>query len=128
MSFYVAQHYAQPTAFMGRFVVRLDGLGSVHAPYGGGEMLTKPMVVSGRELVLNCATSAPGGVRVEVQTPDGDPIPGYTLQESEEFVGDAIETVVRWKLGSSLASLAGQTVRLRFILKDADVYSLRFRP
>ena len=127
MSVYVGQHYAQPTAYLGRFALRLDGFAAVNAPYAGGEMLTKPIVVTGRELVLNGATSAPGGIRVEVQTMDGDAIPGFTLQESEEFVGDTIEYVVKWKLGSSLAPLAGRAVRLRFVMKDADLYSLRFR-
>lgn len=127
MSVYVAQHYAQPTAYMARFVLRLDGFASVNAPYTGGEMVTKPLVVTGRELVLNCATSAPGGIRVEVQTPEGDPLPGYTLLESEEFTGDSIEATMKWKLGASLGALAGQPVRLRFVMKDADLYSLRFR-
>ena len=127
MSIYVAQHYAQPTAYMGRFTLRLDGFASVNAPYAGGEMVTKVMIVTGSELVLNCATSAPGSVRVEVQTPDGDPIPGFTLAESKEFVGDSIEETVQWKLGPSLSALAGKPVRLRFVMKDADVYSLRFR-
>jgi len=127
MSVYVAQHYAQPTAYMARFTLRLDGFASVNAPYAGGEMITKPLVVSGGELVLNCSTSAPGGVKVEIQTPAGDPLPGFTLNESEEFVGDSIEATVKWKLGSSLSALSGQPVRLRFVMKDADVYSLRFR-
>jgi hypothetical protein len=127
MSVYVAQHFAQPTAYLARFALRLDGFASVNAPYAGGEMVTKPIVVSGRELVLNCATAAPGGIRVEVQTPEGDAVPGYTLMEAEEFVGDSIEHTVQWKLGASLEPLAGRTVRLRFVMKDADLYSLRFR-
>jgi len=33
---------------------------------------------------------------------------------------------VSWKSGADLGKLAGQTVRLRFELKDADLYSLQF--
>ena len=90
-------------------------------------MLTKPIVVTGETLVLNCATSAQGGVRVEVQTAEGEPWPGFTLMEADEFVGDSIATTVKWKSGASLSSLLGKTVRLHFVMSDADIYSLRFR-
>ena len=31
-----------------------------------------------------------------------------------------------WKQGPDVGALAGKPVRLRFVLKDADLYSLRF--
>lgn len=127
MSLYHQAHYAQASASLRRYTLRTDGFSSVNAPYGGGEMLTRPLKISGGHLVLNCATSAPGGIRVELQEPDGEPIPGFTLMESAEFVGDSIEHVAGWKLGSDLTALAGRPVRIRFVMKDADLYSLRFR-
>lgn len=127
MSIYVGQHYMQPTAYVGRFTLRLDGFASWHAPYAGGEVVTKPIKVSGNRLIVNGATSAAGSVRVEVQTEDGEPIPGYTLSESAEMVFDSIEYPVRWVARTGLESLVGQTVRLRFVMKDADLYALRFR-
>jgi len=127
MSIFVGQHYVQPTAYLGRFTLRLDGFASVNAPYAGGEMLTKPILVTGKELIMNCSTSAPGSIRVEIQTPEGDPVPGFTLLESEEMVGDSIEYVVKWKLGADLSRLARKVVRFRFVMKDADLYALRFR-
>lgn len=127
MSVYVGQHYMQPTAYVGRFTLRLDGFASWHAPYAGGEVLTKPIKVSGTTLLVNGATSAAGSLRVEVQTEDGEPIPGYTLAESREMVFDSIEYPVRWAARNGLEALAGKTVRLRFVMKDADLYALRFR-
>jgi len=127
MSFFVAQHFAQPTAHLKRFVLRLDGFASVNAPYAGGEMVTKPIIVGGHELVLNYATSAPGEILVELQEPDGEPIPGYTLRECVPIVGDSLAQPVRWKLATDLTALAGKPVRIRFVMKDADLYSLRFR-
>jgi hypothetical protein len=35
---------------------------------------------------------------------------------------------VHWQSGSDLGTLAGKPVRLRFVLRDADLYSIRFRP
>ena len=127
MSFYLAQHFAQPTAHMKRFSVRLDGLGSVNAPYTGGEMVTKPLIVSGTELRLNYATSATGTIRVEIQETDGEPIPGYSLKECDAIVGDSISQTVCWKMGPSLVAIAGKAVRLRFVMNDADLYSLQFQ-
>ena len=37
-----------------------------NAPYAGGEFLTKPLTFAGKELAINFATSAAGGVRVEL--------------------------------------------------------------
>jgi hypothetical protein len=41
--------------------------------------------------------------------------------------GDQIEQAVAWSGSTDISRLAGQPVRLQFALKDADVYSLRFR-
>ncbi|MCS6861393.1 MAG: hypothetical protein NZT92_13845 [Abditibacteriales bacterium] len=127
MSVYVNQNYGQLTAHLRRYSLRTDGFTSVNAPYAGGEMVTKPLQFSGRELVLNFATSAAGGIRVEIQDAAGKPIPRYTLEESVETVGNEIERVVRWRLGSDVSPLAGQVIRLRFVMKDADLFAVRFR-
>ncbi|MGE0761510.1 MAG: hypothetical protein AB7O38_31140, partial [Pirellulaceae bacterium] len=79
MSIYVNQDYAQPTAHLHRYSVRLDGLASLRAGYSGGEVVTKPLTFAGRRLLLNFATSAAGGVRVEVQDAKGKPLPGFSL-------------------------------------------------
>jgi len=81
----------------------------------------------GHELVLNLSTSAAGSVRVEIQGSDGKPVPGYALADCLEIFGDSLERPVAWKAGGDLSKLAGQPIRLRFELKDADLYSMRFR-
>ena len=110
-----------------RFTIRMDGFVSVHAKATGGEMLTKQIVFEGKELVMNFSTSAAGSVQVEIQNIEGQPMPGFTLADSAEIFGDRVEHVVKWKGGSDVSKLAGKPVRLRFALKDADLYSIRFR-
>uniref|UniRef100_UPI00404A34A5 hypothetical protein n=1 Tax=Cephaloticoccus sp. TaxID=1985742 RepID=UPI00404A34A5 len=127
MSMYVGQNYVQPTAHLARYSLRLDGFGSVSAPYKEGEMLTKPMVVTGKHLVLNNSTSANGHIYVEVQTAAGEPIPGYTLKECKLIVGDSLERTVEWVTSSDLSALAGQAVRFRFVMSDADIFALQFK-
>lgn len=111
-----------------RYTLRLDGFVSVRAPWAGGELLTKPLRFEGKELEINYSTSAGGAVRVEIQDADGKPIPGFALDDCTQIVGDQIERVVAWTGGSDVSRLAGQAVRLRFAMADADLYSLRFRP
>ncbi|SIO41603.1 hypothetical protein SAMN05444166_4522 [Singulisphaera sp. GP187] len=125
MSVYTNQDYAQPTAHLHRYSLRLDGFASVRAPYEGGELVMKPLTFQGTRLFLNFATSAAGGIRVEIQDASGKPIPGFTLAESVESIGNEIERPARWKDGSDLRALAGKEVRLRFVMKDADLYAIR---
>ncbi|OGV70785.1 MAG: hypothetical protein A2283_21240 [Lentisphaerae bacterium RIFOXYA12_FULL_48_11] len=126
MSIYVNQDYAQPTAHLRRYSMRLDGFASLRAPYDGGEMITKPLTFQGRRLMLNFSTSAAGGIRVEIQDASGKPLPGFTLTECVEIFGNEIERTVQWKGDSDVSRLAGQIVRLRFVMKDADLFALCF--
>jgi hypothetical protein len=65
-------------------------------------------------------------MRVEVQDAVGKPIDGFTADQCAEFFGDFLDRPVHWKDGKSFAELAGKPVRLRFIMKDADLYAIRF--
>lgn len=109
-----------------RYTMRMDGFVSLSAPMAGGEVVTKPLKFSGSKLALNFATSAAGSVRVEIQDQSGKPVEGFSLADCPEHFGDTIERAVTWKGGASVGQLAGVSVRLRFVLKDADLYSIRF--
>ena len=123
---FVARHYMQESWHIERLLLRTDGFASVNAPWSGGEMVTKPLTFSGERLEINYRTSAAGSLRVEIQDADGKPLPGFTASDCQEIVGDEIKRVVRWKGGPDMSALAGRPVRLRFVMKDADLYSLRF--
>ena len=127
MSLYKQAHYAQPSCHLIRYTLRADGFVSVNAPFSGGEFITRPLTFTGRELLVNFSTGAAGSSRVELQSPAGEPLPGFTLEDAVEQVGDEIERVVTWKNGRDLSRFAGQPVKLRFVMKDADLFSLRFR-
>jgi len=109
-----------------RYTIRLDGFVSLHAPLAGGELTTKPLKFTGRRLSMNYSTSAAGSVRVEIQDASGKPLPGYSLNDCLEHYGDSVHQIVAWKGGTSVSALVGRPVRLRFVLKDADLYSFRF--
>ena len=127
ISIYVGRQNGQPTAHIQRLTLRTDGFASVRAPYAGGEMITKLLKFTGKELEINYSTAAAGSLKVEIQDEQGRPVPGFSLSDATEIIGDQIERVVTWKQGSDVRQLAGKPVRLRFVMKDAELYSLRFR-
>lgn len=127
MSLYKQAHYAQPTCHLLRYALRTDGFASINAPYRGGEFMTRPLTFSGGKLVLNFSTGAAGGLRVEIQDAEGKPLPGFALADASELIGDSIERVASWNTSTDVSKLAGRPVKLRFVMKDADLYSLQFR-
>ena len=82
--------------------------------------------MSASRLGINFATSSAGSIRVEFQDADGKPMPSFMLDDCSDIFGDEFDRTVEWKDGSNVSNLAGQTVRLRFVLKDADLYAPKF--
>ena len=134
ISLYVSENYGNyPEGVnrvprLRRYVLRLDGFVSVNAPYEGGQMLTKPFIFKGTRLLINYSTSAVGSVKVEIQDQAGAGIVGFGLADATEIYGDEIERAVSWQHGTDVSRLAGKPIRLRFVMKDADLYSMCFRP
>lgn len=110
-----------------RYTLRPDGFVSVHAGSSSGELLTKPIIFDGKTLNMNFSTSAAGSVQVELQAANGNPINGFALDDCPPIFGDEIDREVRWTSNASLSSVAGHPIRLRFVLSDADLYSIKFR-
>ena len=127
LSLYATESYfTGKTSRLRRYTLRIDGFASLFAPRDGGELVTRAFRFRGDRLAVNVATSAAGSVRVEIQDASGKPIPGYTLAESHEIFGDALEHPVEWKSTSSVSRLSGKPIRLRFVLREADLYALKF--
>lgn len=111
-----------------RYTLRTDGFISVNAGADGGELLTKPLIFAGNALFVNFSTGAAGSLRVEIQDASGRALPGFGLEDCQALIGDAIERRVRWKNNPDLAAIAGKPVRLRFALRECDLYSFRLAP
>ena len=128
ISFYVKEGYWRGESIsLRRFTLRIDGFVSVQAPLSGGELITKPLIFAGRKLGINFSASVAGSIRAEILRDQMDtPIEGFTLDDCVEVLGDDLERVVRWSGGTDLSRLAGIPVRLRFVLRDADLFSFRF--
>jgi hypothetical protein len=128
LSFYASESYwTGKGSAVRRYTLRLDGFVSLAAPMAGGEVITKPIKFTGNQLELNYSTSVAGSIRVELQDAQGSPIEEFKLENCPEHFGDTVGRAIQWKGNPDLTQLAGQTIRIRFVLKDADLYSLKFQ-
>ena len=85
-----------------------------------------PLTFSGNRLIVNYATRPGGSLRVELQDAAGKPVSSFTLKDCHLQYGDQLDRMVSWQSGAGVSELRGQPLRLRFKLKDADLYSFQF--
>jgi hypothetical protein len=119
-------YYSGTDSRLRRFLYRVDGFVSVRCGVEGGELITKTLTFNGQSLVLNFATHNDGRVAVELQDAGGKPIRRFELDACTPLSGDAIAQPVGWRSGPQLETLAGKPVRLRFLIRNADLFSFRF--
>ena len=126
MTMYGMENAHLPTQRIRRYTLRTDGFVSVNSGFRGGEFTTRPFTFTGRELEVNYSTSAVGSFKVEIQDADGHALPGFGVDDFPEKFGDEIDGKVSWNGGGDVSVLSGKPVRLRIVLKDADIYAFKF--
>ena len=115
--------------------LRRDGFVSLGAnPVREGVLVTQPLLSWGDALVVNAACRGHGSLRAEILDEAGAVIPGFAAEDCEPFHGDAVEHVLRWNGRADLRGAAGAGAaevprfrRVRFLLRDAELYSFRLR-
>ena len=127
LSIYSVESYrTKDDSRLRRYALRVDGFGSIHAKSLEGVAETKPLVFTGKELSLNVATSAAGFVRVEVLDEEGNVVDGFSAEDCDMIYGDSLDRRVSWKGTCDMSALQGKPIKLRFLMKEADVYSLKW--
>lgn len=123
-------YYTGPDSRLRRFEYRQDGFVSIHAGNQGGVFLTRPIQLGtlAERLTLNFKTGDGGSVRVALEDVAGKPLAGFGLADCKPLTGDQLGQQVTWKQGADVSALKGRTVRLRFELKNSDLYALQFLP
>ena len=109
-----------------RAILRLDGFVSADAAYTGGEIVTPLLTFAGSRLELNVDPGAGGSIRVELLDERDEPIKGYTREEATALYGNSVCMPVTWKAESSVASLAGKTIKIRFLMRDCKLFAFQF--
>lgn len=96
-----------------------------------GEFSTKPFVMPAADLLLNASVPAPDRpfakeqayVMVAVQDEEGHVIPGFEAEKCVIRNEDRRDIPLQWG-DASASQLAGQTIRLRFYLRSANIYAV----
>jgi hypothetical protein len=140
--FYVSGRQGHPgtglpgTCTTGLATLRRDGFASVtdqwpprapravssHAP----SLTTRPVRFTGQHLFVNADVQ--GELRVEVLDQAGRAIDGYSSDQALPVAGNSTRHPVRWKTRASVQELAGEVVRLRFVLSRAQLYAFWVSP
>lgn len=123
MSFFLNRAYSTNDCFLERMVLRTDGFASLKAGFKEGYALSRPMVLKGDTFSINYSSSSIGYVKVILVDEAGKELPGFGETDAMKITGDKIDYTVKWKSGKQISSLGNQIVRVKFILRDADLYS-----
>jgi len=106
--------------------LRLDGFFFLEAKDTPGTVVTKPFKLEGDKLEVNVDAIA-GWVQIEMLDENGKAIAGFSGKAAKQYKGvDKLRLQPQWKSSSGLSKLKGKTVKLRFALKNAKLYSFSF--
>jgi hypothetical protein len=106
---------------MGAVRLKRDRLVGYQVGAATGELLSRAFRCDGRKLFLN-ANAQSGPVRVSICKPSGNPIRGFTFNDSRPIRGDSVRHPVIFENGDSLKALAGKEIRLRIEVKHVSVF------
>ena len=115
------RHWSGLASNLNRWRLRQDGFVSRRATYAGQKVVTKSLVFTGSEMLVNFSTSARGRMFVTIRDEAGRSI------RSVELFGDKVDRVVDFADGGKVADFAGKPVTVTFEMSDADLYSFRFQ-
>ncbi len=106
--------------------LRRDGFASLNSEgENGGEILTRPLVFSGKYLFVN-ADAPNGSVKAELRDAEGNPIEPFTFENCEGVSADSTIAKMKWRgagADSSLAKLANIPTRIAFKISGGKLYS-----
>jgi len=122
----------------GLAMLRRDGFASLAEPAGDARayriwptasarsMTTRPLRFSGGHLFVN-ADARGGDIRVEVLDEGGRVLQPFSAANCTAVSDDGTRLPVNWARGA-LASVAGSTVRFRFVVRGARLYAFWVSP
>ena len=109
-------------ASTGLAIMRRDGFASMQAGDEESMLFSRLIKFSGKYLFVN-VEALKGQLKVVICDNEGNPIPGFTKEESLPVSTDSTRQPVRWRNHNDLGSLKGKPVRFKFYLVNAKIYS-----
>lgn len=105
---------------MGLAVLRRDGFVSLRAGDAEGRVTTRPFIWQGEGLCVN-VDAGRGDLKTEILGADGSTVPEFTASKCRSIREDTCSWKISW--GADPRSLDGREVSLRFVFRNADLYS-----
>jgi hypothetical protein len=125
-SVYASESYLSGTdTRLRRFTYRVDGFVALRGGKQGGQLITRPLSVAGGRWELKYVARPNGHVRIEIQDAAGRPLTNFSATDCDPLKGDEIAKHVTWNTDGN-GPFSGKPVRVRFEVKDADLFSFRF--
>ena len=126
----------------GLALARRDGFVSLDAGADPGEVVTRTLWCRGGTLVVNADASDPsvwrrevnrwkkhpggqGEIRVELLDENGSVLSGFEAGRCDPIRADSVAHAVSWNGQSELSLLQDRKIRIRFLLRNAKLYSFR---
>ena len=123
MSFFVTRAYGTKDCYLERMKLRVDGFASLHAGYTEGYSLSKPVILKGNVLRINYSASSIGYVQVVLIDENQHEITGFGTADAIKQMGDKVDAEVKWTSGKTINDVRNKSIRIKFIVRDADLYS-----
>jgi len=117
------KQYWQGEMAIGLAKIRLDGFVSMHAGDAEGCIVTNPEPLPRPAVRINAVVGPGGCVSAELLDEKSNVLPGFGRAECVEFNGDAVSHLLTWRTEAFDEAMAKQPKKLRFFLKNADLYS-----
>ncbi len=116
----------KPDGSIVRYVQRVDGFVSLDTGNEEGTARTRPVRISGKNLILNLDTGALGEMRVGLIDAQGRSVPGFSAEDCVPLEFNGTSASVTWSNGGDLSALMGRHVTLEFRSNRTKLYSFRF--
>jgi hypothetical protein len=113
---------------IGMAMLRPDGFAALRAAETEGSVLTRPLSFEAGKLYVNAAVENGGYVKAELLDREGNVTDGFEAAKCDAVTGDQTHASVTWKNHRALPASSSAGARLRFVLKNARLYSFQVAP
>ena len=108
-----------------RLVQDKDRFISASAGFGGGKLLTPPLIHHGNALELNVDCGSLGEAAVQILDEQGNPVEGFARDDCDRVDLNQIGQRMTWRGRGDLRKTAGRPIRLEFFMKRAKLFTFR---